>query len=68
MKLLDIMPPKVLTRCGWHHPLVEKWVLPEKKHPKTFGVRCLGGSFQPHVDRERGLSESIVFWEIWVKK
>lgn len=28
VKLLDIMPPKVLTRRGWHHPIVEKWVLP----------------------------------------
>lgn len=64
VKLLDIMPPKVLTWRAWHHPLVENWGLPEKNHPKIFGVRCFGGCFQPRVDGERGLGESVGFGEI----
>lgn len=43
MKLLGILPPKLLTRCGWQHPLVEKWVLPEKKkNPKPLGSDVWG--------------------------
>lgn len=51
MKVLDILPPKVLTRCG-------KNPKNPKKQPQNL---YFGGSFQPHVDGERDLCELIGF-------
>lgn len=51
VKLLDILPPKVLTRCGKN----------PKKPQKTTPNPLFWGFFQPHVDGERDLDELIEF-------